>query len=102
MARISRVVVPGLPHHVTQHGVRSVRIFTRDSDRRAYLALMREQGERFGLSFLAWCLMSNHVHLVAVPKREESLLALMRLEVSQESPRNPQESQKVRNCGGGG
>jgi len=73
MTRIARVVVPGLPHHVTQRGVRSVSIFTDDSDRELYLQLVAEQAERHGVEFLAWCLMSNHVHLVAVPRSEESL-----------------------------
>jgi putative transposase len=73
MARMARLVVPGLPHHVTQRGVRSVDIFDDDGDRALYLTLMREQGERFGVRFLAWCLMTNHVHLVVIPQRERSL-----------------------------
>jgi putative transposase len=73
MARIARAVAAGYPHHVTQRGVRSLDVFRDDDDRREYLRLLRGQSERFGLRILAWCLMSNHVHLVAVPKREESL-----------------------------
>jgi putative transposase len=73
MARMARLVVPGLPHHVTQRGVRSIDVFADDDDRRLYLELMREQGERFGVRFLAWCLMSNHVHLVCAPEGEQSL-----------------------------
>lgn len=73
MPRISRVVIPGLPHHVTQRGVRSLPIFRDGSDRRLYLGLLGEQARRFGLRFLAWCLMTNHVHLIVVPRRAESL-----------------------------
>ncbi len=73
MARMARLVVPGLPHHATQRGVRAMDIFDDDEDRKLYLSLMREQGERFGVRFLAWCLMSNHVHLVVVPESEPSL-----------------------------
>jgi len=73
MPRMSRFVAPGYPHHVTQRGVRSIRIFDGEDDRRLYLALMREQCDRFGVRFLAWCLMPNHVHLIAVPEEEESL-----------------------------
>ena len=47
-------------------------IFFSDEDRAEYLKQLAEQGERFGVSFLAWCLMSNHVHLIAVPDRETS------------------------------
>ncbi len=73
MARISRVVVPGYPHHITQRGVRSMAIFMDDADRQTYLAFMASQCERFGVEILAWCLMTNHVHLIAVPSREQAL-----------------------------
>ena len=73
MARIARLVVPGLPHHVTQRGVRSLEVFFSDRDREEYLTLLAEAAERFGLEFWAWCLMSNHVHFLVVPKKENSL-----------------------------
>jgi len=73
MARIARVVLPGYPHHVTQRGVRSMDIFSSDEDREEYLCLLSEQGRRFGVRFLAYCLMSNHVHLVAIPEEAGSL-----------------------------
>lgn len=73
MARLARVVLPGYPHHVTQRGVRSMDVFDSDRDRRAYLALLAEQGERYGVEYLAYCLMTNHVHLIAVPKTKQSL-----------------------------
>lgn len=73
MARISRIVVPGYPHHVTQRGVRSMDLFDSDEDRWAYLSFLSEEANRFGLDILAWCLMTNHVHFVAVPYFETSL-----------------------------
>ena len=73
MPRLARVVVPGVPHHITQRGVRSLRVFFGDADRRMYLALLAEQGEQHGVEFQAYCLMTNHIHLVAIPKRKESL-----------------------------
>ena len=73
MGRIARVVLPGVPHHVTQRGVRSLPVFWSDGDRREYLRLLREQGARFGVTFLAYCLMTNHVHLIAVPEQADSL-----------------------------
>jgi putative transposase len=66
-------VLPGYPHHITQRGVRSMKIFRSKKDRDEYLWLLSEQGERFGVSFLAYCLMSNHVHLIAIPEEAESL-----------------------------
>ncbi len=49
MARISRLVVPGYPHHVTQRGVRSIPIFSSDKDRSAYADIMAEQLHQFDL-----------------------------------------------------
>jgi len=48
-------------------------VFFSDVDRYAYLDLLSEYGQRFGVSFLAWCLMTNHVHLIAVPRDQASL-----------------------------
>jgi putative transposase len=73
MPRVARIVIPGLPHHITQRGNNRQDVFFVDDDRRAYLALLNAQSERFGLSVLGYCLMANHVHIVAVPSAAESL-----------------------------
>ena len=73
MARISRIVVPGFPHHVTQRGVRPMEVFHRDEERRACLRFFAEEAGRFGVDILCWCLMTNHVHVIAVPHQETSL-----------------------------
>lgn len=65
--------MPEIPHHVVQRGVRRMDVFFSREDREEYLSQLREQGERFGVRYLAWCLMTNHVHLIAVPKTESSL-----------------------------
>lgn len=75
MARLARVVIPHLPHHVIQRGVRSLPLFFSDADREAYLHLLGEFGIREGLQFWAWCLMTNHVHLVVVPPEESAAMA---------------------------
>ena len=67
MARISRVVASGYPHHVTRRGARSNPIFQTDSERRSYLDFMAEELNRFGVDVLAWCLMTNHTLLIVVP-----------------------------------
>jgi putative transposase len=67
------VVVPGLPHHVTQRGNGRQVTFLSDADRCLYLDLLRRYRRQYGLSVWAYCLMSNHVHLLAVPEREDSL-----------------------------
>ncbi len=73
MGRVARVVVPGFPHHVTQRGNRRADVFEVDDDREAYLRLLKRYAERHGLALWAYCLMSNHIHLVVVPEREDSL-----------------------------
>ena len=70
---MTRVVVPDAPHHITQRGVRRMDVFFSDDDRQAYVDLLAEQSERFGVRYLAWCLMTNHIHLIAVPETEASL-----------------------------
>ncbi|MDD3813990.1 MAG: transposase [Desulfocapsaceae bacterium] len=70
---MKRIVVPSYPHHVIQRGVRSMDIFFEDDDRREYLQLLRQQGEQFGVRFISYCLMTNHVHLIAIPDKPEGL-----------------------------
>jgi len=73
MARLARVVAAGVPHHVTQRGNRRQQTFFCQADYEAYLELMAEWCEREGVEVWAYCLMPNHVHLIAVPAREDSL-----------------------------
>jgi len=73
MPRLARAVVPGLPHHVTQRGNRRQKTFFQLDDYLLYMALMGEQCQRFGVEILAYCLMPNHVHLIAVPPTEDAL-----------------------------
>jgi putative transposase len=78
MARMARAVAPGLAHHITQRGNRGERIFFSDADRRRYLKLLREYATGEGLEILGYCLMSNHVHLVAVPDKSETLVRVFK------------------------
>ena len=65
--------MPGLPHHVTQRGNRRQPVFFGDDDYRAYLEELTRQSRRVGLRIWAYCLMTNHVHLIVVPEAEQSL-----------------------------
>ena len=65
--------MPGVPHHVTPRGNNGQDVFFVDQDRRHYLALLKEQARTYGLSTLGYCLMSNHLHLVAIPADEDGL-----------------------------
>jgi putative transposase len=48
-------------------------VFFSDGDRAEYVKQLSQQGRRFGVEYIAWCLMTNHVHLIAVPEEEKSL-----------------------------
>ncbi|MFH1743198.1 MAG: transposase [bacterium] len=73
MARIARVVAPGIPHQITQCGNRRQEVFFCDADYKAYLALVAEWCARRNVTIWAYCLMPNHVHLIAVPESEDGL-----------------------------
>jgi putative transposase len=73
MARIARVIAAGIPHHVTQRGNRRLPTFFRDEDYQAYIALMSEWCQKCSVEIWAYCLMPNHVHLIAAPESEDGL-----------------------------
>lgn len=73
MARMARIVIPNIPHHITQRGNRSQKVFFSNKDKEYYLKLLHKHAQEEGLSFWAYCLMDNHIHLIAVPEREDSL-----------------------------
>jgi putative transposase len=73
MPRAARLVLPGVPHHVTQRGNRRQATFFCDGDYALYLNLLRYWCGRAGTAVWAWCLMPNHVHLVLVPSQMEGL-----------------------------
>jgi putative transposase len=77
MARLARIVVPGVAHHVTQRGNRRQEVFFSDEDYAAYRDLIAEACAGTGVRCLAWCLMPNHVHLVLVPPEEDGLRAAL-------------------------
>jgi|SRR5581483_10377515 len=78
MARFARVVVVDVPHHVTQRGNARQVIFDDDADRVTYLRLLRQYAELHDLSLLGYCLMSNHVHLIAIPHTADGLAQALR------------------------
>ncbi len=73
MARLARMVIPGVPHHVTQRGNRRERIFFEAGDEQIYLDLLAAQLKRHAVECWAYCLMPNHVHLILTPSDENGL-----------------------------
>lgn len=73
MARISRVTAEKIPHLVTQRGNRCLATFFSKEDYQAYIDLMAEWCGKYGVEIWAYCLMPNHIHMIAVPETIDSL-----------------------------
>ncbi|MFZ5725789.1 MAG: transposase [Pseudomonadota bacterium] len=73
MSRLPRIVLPGVPHPVTQRGNRRERTFFEEGDYALYLDLLADAAVRHGVAIWSYCLMPNHVHIVAVPRDEDAL-----------------------------
>src|ERR1700761_6365115 len=78
MPRRSRCVLTDVPYHITQRGVDKCVTFSSEQDHFTYLRLLRDNLSDTGVRLLGWCMMSNHVHLIAMPSREDSLAVLLR------------------------
>ncbi len=78
MPRLARTVCPGVPHHITQRGNRREVVFFTDDDRHAYLQWLKDYAEGNEVDVLAYCLMTNHVHLVVVPASEDGLQRVLK------------------------
>ena len=78
MPRIARPVFAGTPHHITQRGNRREDVFFDEADRVAYLAWLGEYCAKYKVKVLAYCLMTNHVHVVAVPGSDQALERVFR------------------------
>jgi putative transposase len=73
MPRIARIIATGYPHHITQRGNNRATVFFDDEDRQTYLKLLTNYAQKNHLQIWAYCLMNNHLHLLAVPENETSL-----------------------------
>lgn len=77
MARLARIVLPNIPHHVTQRGNGRARTFFGDADYRHYRDLLADHCRRYEIDILGWCLMPNHVHLILTPSDKDGLRAAL-------------------------
>ena len=73
MPRIARIVGAGYPHHIVQRGNNRERVFLDSMDYEKYLCFLSKYSEVKETTVLAYCLMSNHVHLLVRPSKEEAL-----------------------------
>ncbi len=73
MARIKRLVIPDIAHHITQRGVRSMNIFYKHEDYLYYKEILQIQCKLHKVDIISYCLMTNHIHLIAIPRSKDSL-----------------------------
>jgi putative transposase len=73
MPRIARVVAVGYAHHITQRGNYGQKVFLEDKDKEEYISWIQRYSDKYGLSLIAVCLMTNHVHFIGIPEKEDSL-----------------------------
>lgn len=78
MPRRARLTVPGIPWHIIQRGNNRSACFYAEEDYRLYLETLTEMASRYGCSIHAYVLMTNHVHLLLTPAREDSASLLMK------------------------
>ncbi len=67
------MVVPGIPHHITQRGNRRLETFFCAGDYEAYIALMGGWCGIGNVEVWGYCLMPNHIHVIAVPNSAAEL-----------------------------
>ena len=77
MPRIARAVAKGYPHHIIQRGNNREVVFYDNEDKKLYLALLEKYAEKRDSLVMAYCLMSNHVHILIRPRSEEALSKTM-------------------------
>ena len=77
MPRIGRVVVPNMPHHVVQRGHNRKAVFVDDADYSYYLDTLRSWTQQLRVKVYAWCLMTNHIHLLLDPGDDIKSIGLL-------------------------
>ena len=78
MPRRARLLLPGVPVHLIQRGNNRIACFYADEDYNFYLDHLAEQVTKHGCALHAYCLMTNHVHLLLTPEKADSLGKLMK------------------------
>jgi len=75
MPRKARILVPNCPHHIVQRGHNRKALFVSDEDKQYYLSNLKEWKKNLQVKLLAWCLMTNHIHLIVEPAEDASTLS---------------------------
>ena len=77
MPRTARLIIPEHPHHIMQRGHNRQTVFASDEDYLYYLDNLKEWKQKLGCRVYAYCLMTNHVHLIVDPGEDARNLALL-------------------------
>ena len=77
MPRNARIIINDYPHHIIQRGHNRQVVFASDNDYLVYLDNLREWKEKFGCKVYAYCLMTNHVHLIIDPGPDGNNLSML-------------------------
>ena len=77
MPRKARVLVPNYPHHIVQRGHNKKEVFRVKQDYQYYLDNLKEWKEALGIKLYAWCLMTNHIHIIAEPGDDAMTISQM-------------------------
>ena len=77
MPRKPRFFLPDIPVHIVQRGHSREAVFFEDGDYRSYLDWLAEAAERFDCAVHAYVLMTNHIHILATPRKSDSVSRLM-------------------------
>jgi putative transposase len=78
MPRLARIAVANMPHHITQRGNARQFLLAAESEKAVYFELLSENLALYEVSLLGYCLMSNHVHLIMIPAKADSLALTMK------------------------
>ena len=78
MPRKARIVIPGVAHHVVQRGHNRQVVFAADENFQFYLENLTELKRELDVRLYAYCLMTNHVHLLLMPAQGQTLASLLK------------------------
>ena len=82
MPRKARVLIPNCPHHIVQRGHNRKAIFLQEADYQYYLENLLEWKLKLSIKIYAWCLMTNHIHIIAEPGPDETSISLMMKQIN--------------------
>jgi putative transposase len=78
MPRMARVVLPGYPHHIVQRGHNRQVVFAQPNDYIYYLDTLQKWKSEYSVRVYAYCLMTNHIHLILESDNAAAIGQLMK------------------------